>query len=131
MISIFNPWVLFGALLSGIGLFGAGFYVGSDYTEKSIAAGQKKALDVAIVKHEEVAKNDLTKAIKVETSREEKKAIFRGIQLKNENRPGDNLATISDESFRLWNDANRAAIKNATSKPINPLPTTATINEKR
>jgi len=126
-----NPYIIIGLLISHIGLFGVGYWKGGEHMKNSIEADQKKAQDTAIVKHQEVAKNDLTSAIKIETTREEKKAVFRGIQLKNENRPSDNLAHLSDESFRLWNDANSSAIKNSSSKPVDSLPATPTANEKR
>jgi hypothetical protein len=124
-----NPYIIIGLIISHIGLFGVGYWKGGEYMKNSIEAEQKKAQDIAIVKHEEVAKNDLTQALKVETAREEKKAVFRGIRERKTDLVGNSNCPVSDDVVRLLNAANRGTFEtNSTSQPSNPVPGT-TVNK--
>lgn len=126
-----SPYAYLAILVLLIGSHSSAYFYGVSNGKNAIIAEQKKEQDKAIVKSEEVAKNDLSQAIKVETEREIKKGVFKGIQRRNEDRTDSLSATLSDTSFGLWNDANSQAIKNATSKPANSMPASPGTNEKR
>ena len=116
-----NPYAII-AILVLLGASHTSFYFyGVSNGKNSIIAEQKKAQDVAIVKHEEVEKNDQLQAIKTEVTRQKSSVVFEKIENKLtdsvKTSPSGFTAHISDISLRLWNNANSGIEESPTSKP--------------
>jgi hypothetical protein len=119
-----NPYAILIILISLIGTHTSVYFYGVHNGRNELIAEQKKAHDIAIVKAQEEAKNDQLQAIKVETIREESKAVFRGIRERKPDLVGDSNCPISADIVGLLNAANRGGETPATTKPNNSVPGT-------
>lgn len=114
-----NPYAILAIVLILVSSHTGVYFYGVKNGKNEIIAEQKKAQDKAIAQHQEVAKNDLTQAIKVTEKVQKSEGTFRGILQKTS--ALDHSRTncpIDPVTFELLNTGNRGAAEaNPTSKP--------------
>lgn len=133
--TLLNPWVLLGGLLSALGLFGGGFWFGHSVASTACVAGQVSAIKNEVT--QATRETDRREAVGAarEVSREQINVVYQKIEDKAdgylEKSPQAGLAGaavtcgLDDDGLRIWNAANAGSTGTLPAEPDDRLPVAA------